>query len=91
MLAKILTACKAVKRQAVPTLVSVDRSGRVQNAWIGMLSPRQELEVMRPRRTCCDKLRTSRFPRDPHFLASAGPGDGSQANGSVDRAHDRIE
>lgn len=38
-----------------------------------------------------DKARASRFPRDLHFLASAGPDDGSEANGTVDRAHDRIE
>lgn len=44
-----------------------------------------------PRGTRCDKPRASRFPRDLHFLASAGPDDGSQANGTVDRAHDRIE
>jgi hypothetical protein len=30
-----------------PTLLLVDRSGTVLKAWIGMLSPRQELEVMR--------------------------------------------
>jgi thioredoxin-related protein len=32
---------------ATPTLLLVDKSGTVLNAWIGMLSPRQELEVMR--------------------------------------------
>jgi hypothetical protein len=32
---------------ATPTLLLVDRSGTVLNAWIGMLSPREELEVMR--------------------------------------------
>lgn len=30
-----------------PSLLLVDRSALVLNAWIGMLSPRQELEVMR--------------------------------------------
>ena len=42
-----------------------------------------------PRGTCRDKPRASRFPRDLHFLASGGPDDGSQTNGTVDRAHDR--
>lgn len=32
---------------ATPTLLLVDRSGTVLKAWIGMLSPRQELEVIR--------------------------------------------
>ncbi len=32
---------------STPTLLLVDRSGTVLNAWIGMLSPREELEVMR--------------------------------------------
>ena len=36
-----------LKISATPTLLLVDRSGTVRNAWIGMLSPRQELEVMR--------------------------------------------
>ena len=44
-----------------------------------------------PRGTSCDKPRASRFARDTHVLASAGPDDGSQTNGTVDRAHDRIE
>ena len=36
-----------LKVDATPTLLLVDRSGTVLNAWIGMLSPREELEVMR--------------------------------------------
>jgi len=36
-----------LKIAATPTLLVVDRNGTVLNAWIGMLSPRQELEVMR--------------------------------------------
>jgi thioredoxin-related protein len=36
-----------LKIDATPTLLLVDRSGTVLNAWIGMLSPRQELEVMK--------------------------------------------
>jgi hypothetical protein len=36
-----------LKISGTPTLLLVDRSGTVRNAWIGMLSPRQELEVMR--------------------------------------------
>jgi hypothetical protein len=32
---------------ATPTLLLVDRNGTVLNAWIGMLSPRQEVEVIR--------------------------------------------
>ena len=36
-----------LKISGTPTLLLVDRSGTVMNAWIGMLSPRQELEVMR--------------------------------------------
>lgn len=36
-----------LKISGTPTLLLVDRSGRVLNAWIGMLSPRQELEVIR--------------------------------------------
>jgi hypothetical protein len=36
-----------LKISGTPTLLLVDRSGTVLNAWIGMLSPRQELEVMR--------------------------------------------
>jgi thioredoxin-related protein len=35
-----------LKIDSTPTLVLVDRSGTVLNAWIGMLSPRQELEVI---------------------------------------------
>lgn len=38
-----------------------------------------------------DKSRASGFPRGLYFLASAGPDDCSEANGTVDRAHDRIE
>lgn len=30
-----------------PTLLLIDRGGVVRNAWIGMLSPRQELDVIR--------------------------------------------
>jgi hypothetical protein len=36
-----------LKISGTPTLLLVDRSGTVMNAWTGMLSPRQELEVMR--------------------------------------------
>ncbi len=36
-----------LKVSGTPTLLLVDRSGTVLKAWIGMLSPRQELEVMR--------------------------------------------
>jgi hypothetical protein len=36
-----------LKIDATPTLLLVDRNGTVLNAWIGMLSPRQELEVMK--------------------------------------------
>ncbi len=36
-----------LRTSATPTLLLVDRSGTVLNAWIGMLSPREELEVMR--------------------------------------------
>jgi hypothetical protein len=36
-----------LKISGTPTLLLVDRRGTVMNAWIGMLSPRQELEVMR--------------------------------------------
>jgi hypothetical protein len=36
-----------LKISGTPTLLLVDRSGTVLNAWIGILSPRQELEVMR--------------------------------------------
>src|SRR3984893_2432806 len=36
-----------LKISGTPTLLLVDRSGTVMNAWIGLLSPRQELEVMR--------------------------------------------
>ena len=35
-----------LKISGTPTLLLVDRSGTVLNAWIGMLSPRQELEVI---------------------------------------------
>lgn len=37
----------ALKVSGTPSLLLVDRSGTVLNAWIGMLSPRQEVEVMR--------------------------------------------
>jgi hypothetical protein len=37
-----------------PTLLLVDRSGTVLKAWIGMLSPREELEVMQAL-ACHDK------------------------------------
>jgi hypothetical protein len=36
-----------LKVDATPTLLLVDRSGTVLNAWMGILSPREELEVMR--------------------------------------------
>jgi hypothetical protein len=36
-----------LKISGTPTLLLVDRSGTVLNAWIGVLSPRQELDVMR--------------------------------------------
>jgi len=36
-----------LKISGTPTLLLVDRTGTVLNAWIGILSPRQELEVMR--------------------------------------------
>ena len=35
-----------LKVDGTPTLLLVDRSGTVLKAWIGMLSPREELEVM---------------------------------------------
>jgi len=35
-----------LKVSATPTLLLVDKNGTVKSAWIGMLSPRQELEVM---------------------------------------------
>jgi thioredoxin-related protein len=36
-----------LKASGTPTVLLVDRSGTVLNAWIGMLSPRQELEVLK--------------------------------------------
>jgi hypothetical protein len=36
-----------LKASGTPTLLLVDKSGTVLNAWIGMLSPKQELEVMK--------------------------------------------
>jgi hypothetical protein len=36
-----------LKVDGTPTLLLVDRSGTVSKAWIGMLSPREELEVMK--------------------------------------------
>jgi hypothetical protein len=36
-----------LKISGTPTLLLVDRSGTVLNAWTGMLTPRQELEVIR--------------------------------------------
>jgi hypothetical protein len=36
-----------LKVPGTPTLLLVDRNGTVLNAWMGMLSPKQELEVMR--------------------------------------------
>lgn len=36
-----------LKVSGTPYLLLVDRSGTVLNAWIGMLSPKQELEVLR--------------------------------------------
>ena len=36
-----------LKVSGTPSLLLVDKSGKVLNAWIGMLSPKQELEVMR--------------------------------------------
>lgn len=36
-----------LKVPGTPTLLLVDRKGTVLNAWIGMLSPKQELDVMR--------------------------------------------
>jgi len=36
-----------LKVSGTPAILLVDRGGTVLNAWIGMLSPRQELDVMR--------------------------------------------
>lgn len=36
-----------LKVDGTPTLLLVDRSGTVLKAWIGVLSPREELEVMK--------------------------------------------
>jgi thioredoxin-related protein len=36
-----------LKVSGTPSVLLVDKSGTVLNAWIGMLSPKQELEVMR--------------------------------------------
>jgi len=36
-----------LKVSGTPSVLLVDRNGTVVNAWIGMLSPKQELEVMR--------------------------------------------
>jgi len=38
---------ESLKISATPTLLLVDKDGTVEKAWIGMLSPRQELEVMK--------------------------------------------
>lgn len=38
---------ESLKISATPTLLLVDKNGTVEKAWIGMLSPRQELEVMK--------------------------------------------
>ena len=37
---------EALKVSGTPSLLLVDQSGTVLNAWMGMLSPKQELEVM---------------------------------------------
>lgn len=37
---------ETLKVSGTPSMLLVDRSGTVLNAWIGMLSPRQEVEVM---------------------------------------------
>jgi hypothetical protein len=48
-----------LKVSATPSVLLVDKSGTVLNAWIGMLSPKQELEVMRalacPSNTCRER------------------------------------
>jgi hypothetical protein len=36
-----------LKASGTPTVLLVDRNGTVLNAWIGMLSPKQELEVLK--------------------------------------------
>ena len=36
-----------LKISGTPTLLLVDKNGIVLNAWVGMLNPRQELEVMK--------------------------------------------
>ena len=38
---------EGLKVSGTPTLLLVDKSGTVLNAWIGVLSPRQELEVVK--------------------------------------------
>jgi thioredoxin-related protein len=38
---------EGLKVSGTPTLLLVDKSGTVLSAWIGVLSPRQELEVMK--------------------------------------------
>lgn len=38
---------KGLKVSLTPTLLLVDKNGTVLNAWVGVLSPRQELEVIK--------------------------------------------
>ena len=38
---------EGLKISGTPTLLLVDKNGKVMNAWVGVLTPRQELEVMR--------------------------------------------
>jgi len=38
---------EGLKISGTPTLLLVDKYGKVLNSWVGMLSPRQELEVIR--------------------------------------------
>jgi hypothetical protein len=40
-------ALDSLKVSGTPAVLLVDRSGKIVNTWIGMLSPRQELDVIR--------------------------------------------
>lgn len=50
-----------LKISGTPTLLLVNRSGTVLNAWIGILSPRQELEVMSATNSTCCGAEGTRF------------------------------
>jgi len=46
---------------ATPTLILIDESGRVRNAWVGLLSPEKQLAVIRMIKSCTPSIGSLKF------------------------------